>query len=50
MHLGKVTQGVGGDVKLELEAPDPGGGRLSKMYSLRFAQRHPLSTPTTGLP
>lgn len=28
MELGKVTQGVGGEVRLELEAPDPRAGRL----------------------
>lgn len=41
MDLGKVTQGVGGEVRLELEAPEPSVGRLSKMYSLRLAQTSP---------
>lgn len=50
MDLGKVTQGVGGKVRLELEAPEPRPGRLSKLYSLRLAKGHPLSTLTTDLP
>ena len=50
MNLSKVTQGVSGEVRLQLEAPDARAGRLSKMYSFHLAQRHPLSTLTTDLP